>query len=133
MYVPRRVLVGVVLFVIGAGLALVAGPSIAGMLGGLSLPDPKPYEKETRATVRTPETADIPRKGIAVNFKTVGWNPLLDSDRGQSRDPAFDAYVNPPLNIPRGSNGDITLAGDCVYVRVVRRLPHDPDRRRVPA
>src|SRR5262249_47295091 len=27
-----------------------------------------------------------------------------------------DLYINPPLGIPRGANGDITTAGDCVYV-----------------
>jgi hypothetical protein len=116
MYVPRRLGFGAVLVVIAVGLALVAVPSLGRMLGIRSLPNPDPYKRETRATVRTPETADIPRRGIAVNFERVGWNPLLDSDRGASRDRAFDAYIDPPMNIPRGSNGDITLAGNCVYV-----------------
>src|SRR5215831_6294432 len=59
--------------------------------------------RHVRATVRTPETQDIPRRGIARNFRVVGHNPLLDSDQGTSE---FDAYINPPLGIPRGSNGD---------------------------
>jgi LVIVD repeat len=116
MQVPGRLRAGVALAVILGALAFVAAPSIGGMLGRERLPDPDPYKKESRATVRTPDVDGIPHRGIAVNFKTVGWNPLLDSDRGRSRDPAFDPYVDPPLGIPRGSNGDITLAGDCVYV-----------------
>src|SRR5688572_25204324 len=79
--------------------------------------DPQLGRQETRATVRMPETHEIPPHGIARNFELVGWNPLLDGDRGgANRDRAFDPYVNPPLNFPRGSNGDITPAGDCVYV-----------------
>ncbi|TMQ14273.1 MAG: hypothetical protein E6J90_27200, partial [Deltaproteobacteria bacterium] len=65
------------------------------------------------ATQNTPETADIPPGGLAWNFRLVGYNPLLDSNQGSS---SFDPYINPPLGIPRGSNGDITAAGDCVYV-----------------
>jgi hypothetical protein len=72
--------------------------------------------KAVPATQPTPETEDIPKHGIARNFELVGHNPLLDSDRGTFRDPAFDRYINPPLGIARGSNGDITAAGDCVYV-----------------
>ena len=65
------------------------------------------------ATQRTPETADIPSGGLARNFTLVGYNPLLDSDQGSS---AFDPYIYPAMGIARGSNGDITAAGDCVYV-----------------
>ncbi len=65
------------------------------------------------ATRKTPEIEDIPPRGLAWNFRLVGHNPLLDSDQGSSN---FDPYINPPLGIPRGSNGDITAAGDCVYV-----------------
>jgi hypothetical protein len=65
------------------------------------------------ATQKTPETANIPPGGLARNFMLVGHNPLLDSDQGTSN---FDPYINPPMGIPRGSNGDITAAGDCVYV-----------------
>src|SRR5437016_11963639 len=65
------------------------------------------------ATQKTPETQDIPPGGLAGNFALVGYNPLLDSDQGTS---SFDPYINPPMGIPRGSNGDITAAGDCVYV-----------------
>jgi hypothetical protein len=94
-----------------------ATPSIGmKLLGDEPLPDPRPYTKETRATVRTPETGGIPKRGITRNFEVVGHNTLLDSDRGRSRDRAFDRYIDPAMNIPRGSNGDITLAGDCVFV-----------------
>jgi len=64
-------------------------------------------------TRNTPETADIPLGGLTRNFTLVGHNPLLDSDQGTSN---FDRYINPPMGIPRGSNGDITAAGNCVYV-----------------
>jgi len=60
-----------------------------------------------------PETEDIPPRGLAWNFRLMGHNPLLDSDQGTSN---FDPYINPPMGIPRGSNGDITAVGDCVYV-----------------
>src|SRR5262249_19344474 len=69
--------------------------------------------RHVRATVRTPETQDIRGRGIARNFRVGGHTPLLDSDQGTSE---FDAYITPPLGIPRGSNGDITAAGRCVYV-----------------
>jgi hypothetical protein len=65
------------------------------------------------ATRKTPETEDISPRGLAWNFRLIGHNPLLDSDQGTSN---FDPYINPPMGIPRGSNGDITVAGDCVYV-----------------
>jgi len=71
------------------------------------------WAKVESATQPTPETRDIPRQGLARNFTLVGYNPLLDSDQGTS---IFDSYINPPMGIPRGSNGDITAAGDCVYV-----------------
>jgi LVIVD repeat len=117
MKLPGGVRFGAVFVAVVGALALWAGPSIGVKLfQSEPLKNPKPYKKETRATVRVPETADIPRRGIAVNFKVVGHNPLLDGDRGGFRDRAFDPYVNPPLNIPRGSNADITVAGDCVYV-----------------
>src|SRR5438128_10449185 len=82
----------------------------------LALPGRPEGPKETPATTPTPETEEIPNHGILQNFEVVGHNPLLDGDRGTFRDAAFDAYINPPLGIPRGSNGDITAAGDCVYV-----------------
>src|SRR5919109_4226163 len=117
---PGRLRVGALFVVLVAALTVLAAPSIgtigSKLLQNEALKDPKPYKNETRATVRVPETADIPRGGIARNFRVVGYNPLLDSDRGRNTDPAFDQYINPALNIPRGSNGDITLAGDCVYV-----------------
>src|SRR5215216_2073244 len=116
MKTTRTLRVGVSLLVLVGALAFLAGPSIGGKLWNKPLKDPKLGREETRATVRTPETEDIPRRGIRVNFKLVGWNPLLDGDRGKVRDHAFDPYINPPMNIPRGSNGDITLAGNCVYV-----------------
>lgn len=117
MKLPGRSRVAAVCAVLVGALAVLAAPSIGmKLLQDEPLPDPRPYKKETRATVRTPETADIASRGIARNFRVVGHNPLLDGDRGKSRDRAFDRYVDPALNIPRGSNADITLAGDCVYV-----------------
>ena len=84
MKVPGRVRFGVVFLVVVGALALWAGPSIGGKLfQSEPLKNPKPYKKETRATVRVPETGDIPRRGIAVKFKLVGHNPLLDGDRGR--------------------------------------------------
>jgi len=88
------------------GISLVAS---AGLWAGLA---PAPVAGQD-ATQRTPETAAIPPAGLASNFTVVGHNPLLDSDQGTS---SFDPYINPPMGIPRGSNGDITAAGDCVYV-----------------
>jgi hypothetical protein len=60
------------------------------------------------APARTPDVRDIRgRFGIARNFRVVGHNPLLDDHQWAD---------NEPLGIPRGSNADITVAGDCVYV-----------------
>lgn len=60
------------------------------------------------APARTPELDEIRSpKGIARNFKLVAHLPLLDDHQYAE---------NEPLGIPRGSNGDITAAGDCVYV-----------------
>jgi hypothetical protein len=90
-----------------------AGPTGKPDMGKPHAPKPHTPRGERPATFVMPEIEDIPRRGIAKNFRLVGWNPLLDSDQGTSE---FDRYVNPPLGIPRGSNGDITAAGDCVYV-----------------
>ena len=96
---------------------LVVAPSAQAEKDDDGLNNPKFGRQETRATVRMPETHEIPPRGIAKNFELVGWNPLMDGDRGgANRDRAFDPYVNPPMNFPRGSNGDITAAGECVYV-----------------
>src|SRR5215218_7926525 len=104
MRATRTSRVGVSFLLLVGALAFLAAPSIGGKLWNKPLKNPKLGREETRATWRTPETEDIPRRGIAVNFKLVGWNPLLDGDRGESRDRAFDPYIDPSMNIPRGSN-----------------------------
>lgn len=100
-----------------AGAVLVAVVWLMAAPAAWAKPDkaPKPdtSNKERPATFIMPEIEDIPRHGIARNFELVGWNPLLDSDQGSSE---FDPYIYPALGIPRGSNADITIAGDCVYV-----------------
>ena len=55
---------------------------------------------------RTPPVDEIPAGGTGVNFELVGHNPLLDEHQ----------FEGDSLGIPRGSNGDITIAGDTVYV-----------------
>jgi hypothetical protein len=66
----------------------------------------QPPEDKVHRTARTPDVKDIPSGGTGRNLRLVGHNPLLDT---------FE-YVNEPLGIPRGSNGDITASDDCVYV-----------------
>lgn len=56
--------------------------------------------------VPVPSVAEIPDGGDGENFELVGHNPLLDEHQ----------YDGESLGIPRGSNGDVTIAGDCVYV-----------------
>lgn len=58
------------------------------------------------APVRTPSVDEIPEGGTGENFELVGHNPLYDDHQ----------YGKESLGIPRGSNGDITIAGDYVYV-----------------
>ncbi len=55
---------------------------------------------------RTPAVEEIPAGGTGVNLELVGHNPLLDEHQ----------YEGDSFGIPRGSNGDITIAGDYVYV-----------------
>ena len=55
---------------------------------------------------RTPPIDEIPEGGIGGNFELVGHNPLYDEHQ----------YRGESFGIPRGSNGDITIAGDYVYV-----------------
>ncbi|MFB6129739.1 MAG: LVIVD repeat-containing protein [Salinigranum sp.] len=54
----------------------------------------------------TPPVDEIPAGGVGVNFELVGHTPLPDDHQ----------YRGDSLGMPRGSNGDITVAGDCVYV-----------------
>lgn len=56
---------------------------------------------------RTPPVDEIPEDGLARNFELVSHVPLLDDNQFGDHE---------PLGIPRGSNGDITIAGDHVYV-----------------
>ncbi len=54
----------------------------------------------------TPAVEDIPEGGQGENFSLVAHNPLMDNHQ----------YVEETYDVPRGSNGDIAIAGDCVYV-----------------
>ena len=55
----------------------------------------------------TPPLDEIPENGTGENFELVAHNPLLDEHQ----------YVgDESFGIPRGSNGEITIAGDCLYV-----------------
>lgn len=55
---------------------------------------------------RTPPVEEIPEGGTGENFELVGHDPLHDEHQ----------YGGESLGVPRGSNGDITIVGDCVYV-----------------
>lgn len=66
-----------------------------------------PPEDKVHSIARTPEVEDIPARGSGRNFNLVAHLPLWDDHQYAG---------NEPLGIPRGSNGDITAAGDCVYV-----------------
>ena len=64
-------------------------------------------ENRTQTATRVPPPGEIPEGGMAENFELVQHLPLNDSHQ----------YVgNESFGIPRGSNGDITASGDCVYV-----------------
>lgn len=64
-------------------------------------------EVETPGATPTPPVDEIPTDGTGDGFALVGHVPLLDGHQYVG-DETFD--------IPRGSNGEITVAGDCVYV-----------------
>lgn len=55
----------------------------------------------------TPPVSAIPEGGTGTNFELVGHAPLLDTHQYHGHE---------SLGIPRGSNGEITASGDCVYV-----------------
>lgn len=79
--------------------------------GGDRAADTAPRDSGGRAADYSPPPVpppgEIPENGTGENFELVGHTPLLDEHQ----------YVgDEPLGIPRGSNGDITVAGDCVYV-----------------
>lgn len=77
------------------------------LLTGVAAVAAGPPEKQVHSIAQTPEVDDIPARGTGRNLDLVAHLPLLDDHQ----------YVgNEPLGIPRGSNGDITAAGDCVYV-----------------
>lgn len=58
------------------------------------------------AATPTPHVDDIPSGGEGENFELVGHAPLHDEHQ----------FVDETFDVPRGANGDITVAGDCVYV-----------------
>ena len=60
----------------------------------------------TRAA-RTPPVDEIPAGGVGDNFELVGHAPLYDHHQ----------YVGDETDdVPRGSNGDLAVAGDVAYV-----------------
>lgn len=90
-------------------LAAVTGAGGGAILpvGGVSGSRPRRKGEADNRPVRTPPIEAIPDGGLAENFELVGHLPLMDD---------YQYAGNAPLGIPRGSNGDITIAGDYVYV-----------------
>jgi hypothetical protein len=68
---------------------------------------PRGPEKRVHFTAETPDASEIPRRGLAHNFRLVAHLPLLDD---------FQYAGRRAEDIPRGSNGDLTATGDCLYV-----------------
>lgn len=66
-----------------------------------------PHELYTPAV--RPPVSEIPPEGLGRNFELVAHLPLLDDYQ----------WVNEPMGIPRGDNGDITLSDHCVYVGAI--------------
>src|SRR3989454_5329327 len=98
-------------FVGGGGGVLIivvvlGGGSPRGGAGGMGGPaaDPPPYLPAIR-----PPVARIPPQGLGRNFELVAHLPLLDDYQ----------WNNAPMGIPRGDNGDITIADHCVYVGAI--------------
>jgi len=99
------------------GLTLFLGLAVA-LLGPTIGDDEPPTEPNTPTepttnvpALRSPApalgTSEIPDNGTGRNFELVAHEPLLDEHQ----------YVgNESFGIPRGSNGEITATGDCVYV-----------------
>jgi len=107
------VVLGILLVLAGSYHLLGASPADAS--NNTTLPDtenndpkmPTDDGDEYSGPATTPPVEDIPEGGTGENFELVGHTPLLDEHQ----------YVgNGSLRIPRGSNGEITAAGDCVYV-----------------
>ena len=90
--------------------------SVSGCFGGeltasqdtpVPTDDPVPTDEPiASAATPTPSVDEIPEGGIGENFELIGHDPLYDHNQ----------YVHQVLDIPRGSNGDIAIAGDVVYV-----------------
>ena len=72
-------------------------------MGGAAA-EPPPYLPAIR-----PPVARIPPQGLGRNFELVAHLPLLDDYQ----------WNNAPMGIPRGDNGDITIADHCVYVGAI--------------
>src|SRR5207244_11526905 len=72
-------------------------------MGGAAA-EPPPYLPAIR-----PPVARIPPQGLGRNFELVAHLPLLDDYQ----------WNNTPMGIPRGDNGDITIADHCVYVGAI--------------
>lgn len=85
--------VAVVLLAVGAGYVFLGAP-----IG--------PHDGYKDGQAVTPPVSEIPEGGAGRNFELVAHQPLHDDHQ----------YVDETLGIPRGSNGDVTVAGDCVYV-----------------
>src|SRR5207244_6884576 len=72
-------------------------------MGGAAA-EPPPYLPAVR-----PPVSRIPPQGLGRNFELVAHLPLLDDYQ----------WNNTPMGIPRGDNGDITIADHCVYVGAI--------------
>lgn len=97
----RRMRMAVYVVALGA---LAAAPLSATHGGG---PPPGAPEPQVHWTAETPDASEIPRNGQRHNFDLVAHLPLQDQ---------FNYAGREPQGVPRGSNGDITATGDCVYV-----------------
>lgn len=93
------------------GYSLMASPGVEPVdpnnSGTIAEDDPGPAT--TPATEDSTEngTGENIEDGTGENFELVGHAPILDD---------YSYVADEPRGIPRGSNGEITAAGDCVYV-----------------
>src|SRR2546430_5042946 len=89
----------IIVVVFGMGFLLGGTARIGGAAA-----EPPPYLPAVR-----PPVSRIPPQGLGRNFELVAHLPLLDDYQ----------WNNAPMGIPRGDNGDITIADHCVYVGAI--------------